>query len=63
MKMIRIRTLAVVVTLSGLLVIVGCASTLFFPTKPAEKAADLVIDDIWPDMAKSPTIKTDAKKT
>lgn len=30
----------------------GCASTLFFPTKSAEIAADKVIDDVWAELAK-----------
>lgn len=26
----------------------GCTTIAFFPTAPAQKAADKVIDDIWP---------------
>jgi hypothetical protein len=26
----------------------GCGTISFFPTQPAQKAADKVIDDIWP---------------
>ena len=40
------------VALASIFAVSGCASTLFFPAKPAEKAADKVIDDIWPAMAK-----------
>ena len=38
--------------LASFLAMAGCASTLFFPVKPAEKAADKVIDDIWPALAR-----------
>ena len=51
------------VALASIFAISGCASTLFFPAKPAEKAADKVIDDIWPDLAKPTMPKTDVKKS
>ncbi len=35
------------VVLAGL-VLAGCSTIAFFPTAPAQKAADKVIDDIWP---------------
>jgi hypothetical protein len=49
--------------LASMLAMTGCASTLFFPAKPAEKAADALIDDIWPDVPKPAVAKTDAKKS
>ncbi|MCY7387455.1 MAG: hypothetical protein LH481_05220 [Burkholderiales bacterium] len=58
MKLARI--LAAFAALASVAVMVGCASTLFFPVHPAEKAADKLIDDIWPGVAKSPT--PEAKK-
>ena len=42
----------VFVALAGFFVMGGCATTLFFPAKPAETAADKVIDDVWHDLAK-----------
>ncbi len=32
----------------------GCGSISFFPTAPAQKAADNIIDDVWP--ASQPTV-------
>jgi hypothetical protein len=29
-------------------VLAGCGTISFFPAQPAQKAADKVIDDIWP---------------
>lgn len=46
----------VVAAIASMLALAGCASTLFFPAKPAEKAADSLIDDIWPEITK-PVIK------
>ena len=51
------------VALASIFAISGCASTLFFPAKPAEKAADKVIDDIWPDLSKPGSQKVEAKKS
>ena len=51
------------ITLASVFAMAGCASTLFFPAKPAEKAADKVIDDIWPDVAKPMNTETDVKKS
>ena len=44
------KTIVVGVALAGFLVMTGCASTLFFPVRPAEKAANAAIDDIWPGL-------------
>ena len=55
------RTLFVGVTLTAMLALTGCGSTLFYPARSAERAADKVIDDIWPGVAKSATTKTEAK--
>lgn len=38
---------------ASILALAGCASTLFFNAKPAEKAADGLIDDVWPGMEKA----------
>ena len=51
------------IALASILAMNGCASTLFFPAKPVEKAADSLIDDIWPDVAKPAIVKTEAKKS
>ncbi len=51
------------IAIASTLAMTGCASTLFFPAKPAEKAADKVIDDIWPDVTKPVPPKADAKKS
>ena len=56
------KTPLVMVALVGMLAMAGCASTLFFPAKPAEIAADKVIDDIWPGVAKPATANVDTKK-
>ncbi|MEQ1517737.1 MAG: hypothetical protein ABL931_14740 [Usitatibacteraceae bacterium] len=63
MKVVRTSILGL--TLASALVSAGCASTLFFPAKPAEKAADALIDEIWPDVAKpsaTPGIGNDGAK-
>ena len=57
------RTLLVAVALAIALTMTGCVSTLFFPAKSAEKAADKVIDEIWPAAAKPELAKSDAKKS
>jgi len=49
--------------LAAALTMTGCVSTLFFPAKSAEKAANKVIDDIWPAAAKPELAKSDAKKS
>lgn len=38
------------IAFAGVVAMTGCATTLFFPIKPAERAADKLIDDIWPDV-------------
>ena len=38
---------------ASVLALAGCASTLFFNIRPAEKAADGWIDDVWPGMEKA----------
>ena len=57
----------VVATIASMLTMTGCGSTLFFPAKPAEKAADSLIDDIWPDatkpVVKPAAVKDEAKKS
>lgn len=49
--------------LIGIFAMSGCASTLFFPAKPAEKAADKVIDDIWPVQVKPAGTTAEPKKS
>jgi hypothetical protein len=49
--------------LTGIFAMSGCASTLFFPAKPAEKAADKVIDDIWPVQGKPADATVEPKKS
>jgi len=49
--------------LAAALTMTGCVSTFFFPAKSAEKAANKVIDDIWPAAAKPELAKSDAKKS
>lgn len=61
-KMKSIKTVVGSVALVCIVATGGCASTLFFPVKPAEKAADKVIDDVWPDLAK-PVAGGEAKKS
>ena len=55
------RTLFVGVALTAMLALTGCGSTLFYPARSAEKAADKVIDDIWPGVAKPAAARTEAK--
>ena len=57
------NTLLVSTMLATALTMAGCVSTLFFPAKSAEKAADKIIDDIWPAAAKPEFAKPDAKKS
>ena len=57
------KTLLVAAVLATALTMTGCVSTLFFPAKSAEKAADKVIDDFWPATAKPEPAKLDAKKS
>ena len=55
------RTIFVMVTLTTMLALTGCGSTLFYPSGSAEKAADKVIDDIWPNVVKPAAAKTETK--
>ena len=61
MKKIKIFIVAAI--LAGALAMSGCGTALFFPVKPAEKAADRVIDDIWPDVTRPTPVKVEAKKS
>ena len=60
-KMKMERTIFAVVTLTTMLALSGCGSTLFYPSRSAEKAADKVIDGIWPNVVKPATAKTETK--
>lgn len=51
------------IALASFLALGGCASTLFFPAKPAEMAADSLIDDIWPDVPKPVAVDVGGKKS
>ena len=55
------RTIFVVVTLATIFALTGCGSTLFYPSRSAEKAADKVIDDIWPNVVKPAAAKSETK--
>ncbi len=44
------KSIIVGAVFASVLSLAGCASTLFFNIKPAEKAADGLIDDVWPGM-------------
>jgi hypothetical protein len=44
----RTRTLQLIITCAVFSFAAGCGTISFFPTQPAQKAADKVIDDIWP---------------
>ena len=57
------KPMLVAAALATTLTMTGCVSTLFFPAKSAEKAADKVIDDIWPAAAMPGLAKSDAKKS
>ena len=57
------KTLLVAVVLATAFTMTGCVSTLFFPAKSAEKAADKVIDDIWPTAARPELAKSNEKKS
>jgi len=57
------KTRLAAAALAAALTMTGCVSTLFFPAKSAEKAANKVIDDIWPAAAKPELAKSDAKKS
>ena len=57
------KSLVAAITFTCVFAMPGCASTLFFPAKSAEKAADQLIGEIWPNLPK-PTVPTrEAKKT
>ena len=55
------RTVFAGVTLTAMLALTGCGSTLFYPARSAERAADKVIDDICPGVAKPAAAKTETK--
>ncbi len=55
------KVLVASVTLICIAAMAGCTSTLFFPAKSAEKAADKLIDDIWPELAKPALAAPEAK--
>ena len=57
------KTLVASIVLASVVAMPGCGSTLFYPVKSAEKAADKVIDDIWPDLSKPGSQKVEAKKS
>lgn len=42
------RKLQIMFMATLLLAASGCGSISFFPAQPAQKAADKVIDDVWP---------------
>lgn len=44
----RMRALHFSVLVFATAVAAGCGTISFFPAQPAQKAADKVIDDIWP---------------
>ena len=44
----HLRALQLVVAGLVIAVSAGCGTISFFPAQPAQKAADKVIDDIWP---------------
>jgi hypothetical protein len=43
-----LKKLIVIVLASVTVTLAGCTTIAFFPTAPAQKAADKLIDDIWP---------------
>ena len=61
-KMRSVKTIVASVSLVCIVATGGCASTLFFPVKPAEKAADKVINEVWPYAAK-PVVAAEAQKS
>ena len=44
----RMRALCFSALVLATAVVAGCGTISFFPAQPAQKAADKVIDDIWP---------------
>ena len=56
------NTFVASIALACVLAMAGCASTLFFPLKSAEKAADKVIQEIWTDIDKPAVAGAGAKK-
>lgn len=48
--------MAAVIGVVGVATTSGCSTISFFPAAPAQKAADKVIDDIWPapEVVKAP---------
>ena len=59
----KVKIFIVAATLACAFAMSGCGTALFFPAKPAEKAADKVIDDIWPDVTRPTPVKVEAKKS
>ena len=57
------KALVAAITFTCVFTMPGCASTLFFPAKSAEKAADRLISEIWPDLPKPAGPTPEAKKT
>lgn len=57
------KTLVAAITFTCVFAMAGCASTLFFPAKSAEKAADRLISEIWPDLPKPAVPTPEAKKS
>ena len=45
----------------SLALLAACSTMSFFPTATANKAADKVIDDIWPVPAVAPPVKSGVK--
>lgn len=56
------KTFVASIVLASVVAMTGCGSTLFYPVKSAEKAADKVIDDIWPGIEKPAAARAEAKK-
>lgn len=48
----QVASLAALVIVS--ILATGCGTISFFPTAPAQKAADKVIEDSWPSLQRSP---------
>ena len=57
------KLLVAAITFTCVFAMPGCASTLFFPAKSAEKAADQLIGEIWPNLPKPAVPTPEAKKT
>ncbi len=48
------RIFAVLTLIAASAFVCGCGSITFFPSAPAQKAADNIIDEVWP--ASQPTV-------